>query len=770
MRWPILPAQSRAAVSPALLRALGALGALVATVAVAHPLAAQRGDQEREAPVVKAVNLRGVHAVDAAELRNSIATTASRCRSILLQPFCWFSHSPYFYQREYFDHTEFQRDVLRIRVFYYRRGYRDTQVDTSVVRSGKEQVTVNFRITEGPPTLVSVLRVNHDTVATDRDIARRMLVRAGDPLDLIRLDSSATLLRQLLEDRGHADAQVTQDSIAVDTATRRARVVLTMHPRWKTYVGAIEITGNEQVSEQTIRRSLTMQPGDVYRLGDVLTSQRNLYESNLFRHAVIVVPPRGDSIKTIEVTVREAPPRAARLSGGFNTAEFVQFQGRFTHYNFTGGARRLELQAAIGNLFASALNNVGIFSQIATQTDFGGNAAFQRPTWQLNASLTQPWFRSPRNTLALGLFAHRQQAIPVYIDHGYGASATFTRDVAERAPLSLTYRYERTKVEATDVFFCVNYGVCDTQTIAALHPTQSLSPIALTGSANRSNDPFFPTAGYNAQASVEYASQLTLSDWHYVRAYVEGALYHALGRHLVLATHAELGWVRPLGGTMSRAGSFGVVDLLHPRKRFYTGGSQSVRGFGENQLGPRVLTVAASKLASIGCDTSSVAGIASCDPRGSHQLHDSTGALVFDKNGQPVMVSLAPRDFTPRPVGGTTLLEGNVELRFPIWRELGGAVFLDGAVVGESTLPRLSSSTSALTPGFGFRYLSPVGPVRVDVGIAPPLTERLTVVSEAGPKSDRRIVPLAHQYDYPNVAGHGIFGRMLLHLSIGQAF
>ena len=58
-----------------------------------------------------------------------------------------------------------------------------------------------------------------------------------------------------------------------------------------------------------------------------------------------------------------------------------------------------------------------------------------------------------------GVFAHRRSEIGIFIDRGYGAQATFTRQLAERAPASLTYRYEVTRVEAGDIYFCTNYGV-----------------------------------------------------------------------------------------------------------------------------------------------------------------------------------------------------------------------------------------------------------------------------------------------------------------------
>ncbi len=84
----------------------------------------------------------------------------------------------------------------------------------------------------------------------------------------------------------------------------------------------------------------------------------------------------------------------------------------------------------------------------------------------------------------------------------------------------------------------------------------------------------------------------------------------------------------------------------------------------------------------------------------------------------------------------------NAELRAPLWRELGGVVFVDAGNVfrrvGDLDLGALRASA-----GFGVRYKSPVGPVRVDFGF------RL---------GSRRGVPDSSE---PNYA---------IHFSIGQAF
>jgi outer membrane protein assembly factor BamA len=280
-------------------------------------------------------------------------------------------------------------------------------------------------------------------------------------------------------------------------------------------------------------------------------------------------------------------------------------------------------------------------------------------------------------------------------------------------------------------------------------------------SADRSNDPFSPNAGYIARVDLEHASAFTLSDFRYNRIFLDGSVYRQVRTRGVLAGHARIGWVNALGSSAEalHIGGSSGGDVLHPRKRFYAGGARSVRGIAENQLGPRVLTIPPSKLAAIGCDTSAAA-IASCDL--SQPSTSGTGKGLED------------RDFTPRPLGANTLLEASVELRFPIWRDLGGAVFVDGAVVGRGSLGAAAKGDAAVTPGAGVRYASPVGPIRIDLGFNPSRSERLPVITQVDRNGRREIVQLTDQRLFnPTGSGGGITGilsRFTLHLSIGQAY
>lgn len=76
---------------------------------------------------------------------------------------------------------------------------------------------------------------------------------------------------------------------------------------------------------------------------------------------------------------------------------------------------------------------------------------------------------------------------------------------------------------------------------------------------------------------------------------------------------------------------------------------------------------------------------------------------------------LGPLDARDRPIGGKSLVEGSVEVRFPIAGDLGGALFVDfGNVFRQPWTYRLDDLRYAVGPGI--RYNTPIGPVRLDVG------------------------------------------------------
>ncbi len=83
-------------------------------------------------------------------------------------------------------------------------------------------------------------------------------------------------------------------------------------------------------------------------------------------------------------------------------------------------------------------------------------------------------------------------------------------------------------------------------------------------------------------------------------------------------------------------------------------------------------------------------------------------------------LDLGPKDAEGIPTGGTNYLEGSFELRFPLWRELSAATFLDFGNVWNGAYDALFRKdepvTIHFTGGFGLRVKTPVGPIRFDLG------------------------------------------------------
>jgi outer membrane protein insertion porin family len=717
--------------------------------------------REEPAPEVRKLTFTGVEHVDLQDLQQNVATQATSCASFLLVPFCAFSHSPVVQNRSYLDETEFQRDVTRIRLFYWLRGYRNATVDTSVVRTGPRQVHVTFAIHEGAPTIIRSLDIVADSsVINARTRRRETLLHVKDPLDLILLDSMRTAFQHAAWNRGHGDA-VVDTSVVVDDSATFADVSVVLIPNRVTTIGQITVNGTQRVNPTVVRHALAFQTGDLYRETSLIESQRNLYESNLFRVAQIIVPKQRDSVKNVDVDVIEAPLHEVRGGPGFDNINFAQIQAEYLSYNLFGGARKLDVNTTVGNLFAPALQGHGIFRDVSADVPESTSVSpYLQPTYNASIDLKQPSFLfRPSNTASIGVFTHRSINPGVFIDKGYGSQATLTNEVSQDLPVSLTYRYEVNRIDASDVYFCVNFGVCDPLTIATLRTHQSLSPLTLTALVDRANVPLSPTRGYVARLDLEDASEFTGSDYRYNRAFFDAAVYQGRRRtRHVISAHLRAGWVKALE-------SGDVAGVLHPRKRFYAGGANSVRGFEENELGPRILTIDGNTLVANATNTGggtcalTLAQVRFCDPNSP---------------------KLSRGDFIAQPLGGGTLVEGSVEYRFPlgngaILQNFTGAAFVDAGAVGRAdVLDILPLGTNvkgqgAVTPGVGVRYQSSIGPIRVDVGYNPTRAQDLAVVTSVPDGSGQsHIVPLAVPRSFAPATG--FLGRLVLHLSIGEAF
>ncbi len=728
-------------------------------------------------PVIRSLKISGNFNIGDDELKAAMATVPSQCRG--LPSYCTVIPISWLRKKHTLDRAELDRDMLRLRVLYWKRGWRATQVTPTIDKDDDGEVIVEIKVSEGLPTVVGTLDIGAlDSLFSDRDKRRLVSLSPGDPLDLIMLDSIAVRIAAQLDSRGYGD--VTLNPVAVvDTSSPRAAVTLEVNKLYRTVIDSVRVEGTERYDPRLVANTMGVKKGTRYSRERLVESQRALYAAGFFRRAVVRVETgAADSLKRLIASVEELPPRAFRATGGVSTVDFIQFDARYLNANFRNNSSRLSLQGTIGNLLAPQLVGLTPFQNVLKNTQDDGSPQYLEPTFQLNADVRRRWLSDYRNQTGISLFGFRRSSPGVFIETGGGAAASFTRNLTPFVPVTLQYRLELTNTSAAETYFCVNFGVCDQRSLAVIQNTQRLAPLALTASSDRRDDPIGPTRGYSWRSELEYASAWTGSQFGYARLEVEGAKYFPISARLTIAVHGRAGVVKGLGGTSS-ARSVGGVPVILPRKRFYAGGARSVRGYGENQLGPRVLVIPRSMFQptqaaydSLLADPTLRAGRLPCPPTTALPAcpTELIGAPTVD--GRPTS-NFEDNDFRANPLGGEAMIEASIEARYKVWGPLTAAVFVDGGSVGAE----FRGTATVFTPGIGIRYLSPVGPIRVDVGFNPRSREQLNVITELQPRDaswgsarTEGLFQIPGKRGF-NPAANNLFGsRFTLHLSIGEAF
>lgn len=706
---------------------------------------------------IASVSFPGASAISPNLLATAVVTGASECLAV--KPLCWLGLGV---DRQYLDPRVLPVDSLRLWFVYYQHGYREATISVDTTRDG-ERVSVAFHIVEGPPVLVDSITFS-GADSLPREITRNLPLRRGEPLDIAVLDATRDTIRSRLRNRGFAGAEVLKGYTILTERPHNASAHYEIDPGPRMRFGTIEVIGAQKVDSSVVRRMLTFRSGDVFSSAALLQSQRNLFAQEVFRHADIRElrdPFSTDTLVDVRVQVNEGDIHRVRTGAGVSTAEYMNLEGRWTSRSFQGGARKLEVSGRVTNLFTASLAGLPGFEPAG---DFYGKIS-----GSLTADFTQPWFFGPLNTLGAGLFIERRSIPDVFRRQGGGGSVTFSRTLGTTGSFTIGFRPELTQIQAPDgdFIFCAGFTACGPGEISALSQKHWLSPITFSISRDRSNSIFAPTRGYSLRLDAELASRATGSDFGYSRFAAEYIDYHTFTRGLVGAFRLKPG----IALALTSENTLGV----HPQKRFFAGGANSVRGFAQYRLGPKLLIVdALDALAKpvitggAGCSALTI-NDGSCDARS--------------------LATSDPGAFQVQPVGGAVAFEGNIELRFPVYGDnLRGAAFIDfGQVWSDKAAVDFSQVVG--TPGLGIRYFSPIGPIRVDLGYYGGRGETVTVLTtevcvktgtaclepvpgvEYDPTSLSKTRVL-RTLDLPVLwnSRTSFLDRLQIHLSIGQAF
>ena len=754
------PPRGSPAITGGPLRAVVVAAALASLGAPPPAVAQLRGDE------VRTVRFEGNTTFPRDSLARAIVTQETDCRTFVLVPFCWIGWN-FALRRAPLRERELPLDRARLTIWYQRRGFLDVQIDTPTVVRRPGEVEVTFRVSEGRPVLADTIGFEGVEQFLGTGLLDDLPLREGARLSTLTRDATRDTLIQRLRNRGRAHADVLFRALRPAEDPYRARVTFAVEPGPLTRYGAIDIQGTENLDPGTVRRALQFSSGDLFSDEDLEDARDRLFGLEIVRSARVEPDLSArDSIVPVTVAIQEGDSHRVRTGGGWSTDECLSLDARWTSRNFLGGGRLLQLRGRLGNLLAPDLGD-----QLCNDS---GSAEYARLTWVASVDLRQPWILSSNNSLTTSVFAERQTLPDIFIRRAIGFGVGLTRALDARTALTLFYRPELSELDADDVLFCTGFLVCTPEDISLLEGANWLAPVGLSFTRDRSDDLLNPRRGSRVSFELEHAAAWTGSNFRYDRAVAEVTRYEGLGGAVVLAGRLRGGWVGR--AAFDQLGQRAAdAEIVHPQRRFFAGGANSVRGFAQSRLGPRVLFVREpTQLLS-----ERSRGGAGCKERELVDLLCDVGVAMADAGiaGDSVF-------FAELPTGGTRVIEGNAEVRFPIGSWLEGVAFTD---VGQAWVGGgIELSDFEITPGFGVRFPSPVGPIRIDLAYRPRGAQTLSVITPqirewdgSLDEDDDKLEVDGAPIDFVLSGGLALLPEVLfleresrfqLHVSIGQAF
>jgi outer membrane protein assembly factor BamA len=321
----------------------------------------------------------------------------------------------------------------------------------------------------------------------------------------------------------------------------------------------------------------------------------------------------------VEIQLKPKKRQSVKFGVGYGNEDGLRLSGAWTYRNPLSRAGRLSVSARRSEILQTIFASYQQPYVFDAKTTLGSNAGFNRDILDSYNS---------RNIFANATFQRRFKS---YWNGrlGYNLEMSTLEDLKLAVPEEIKQAQEENEFLISSVKFGVFRNTVD-------------------------ND-LDPTTGSFASFSLESASRIIGSELTFLQSAVEVKKYLPLRRKLVLAGRFRLEGIKETEDT----------DSIPVFKRLFLGGTNTVRGYGFQKLGPL----------------------------------DATG----------------------KPVGGRTAFLGNLEIRYPVYKKFSGVAFLDIGQVNPSSFT-VNTDDMRFTCGAGIRYDTIVGPLRLDLGykINPP--------------------------------------------------
>ncbi len=552
-----------------------------------------------------------------------------------------------------------QKSVKNLEGMYKAAGFSTVKV-TPQINNKENKLAVTFRVDEGPRDIVENVNITGNaTMPVSKLAPKGLKVEAGQPYSQKLVDEDRTQIVKQYLNNGYLTATFRETVQQVGNDPHRLQVNYIIYEGPRVTTNSVITIGAKDTRQTFINRTAQLNAGKPMTEEGMLSSESRLYEPGIFDWAE-VDPRRQITTQTAEdvvVKVHEGKPNSITYGGGFEVIN-------------RGGS------VPSGTVAVPGVPPVGVSKNFKTseKTFWGprGHVEYTRKNVRGKAetitlsglagrldqrggfTFQDPNFRATNWASTFNINGEHDATNPIFTSRLAEFGWQLQRDIDQDRSKNWFIRYSYRQTGLTRLL------IPDLVPPEDRHVRLStLSSSFIRDTRDNSLD-----AHKGIYESFELALTPTAlgSSVNFARLMGQTAYYKHLPKDVIWANSLRLGFLKPFSGSH--------VPIS---EAFFSGGGSTLRGFPLNGAGPqRTINVC------------------------------STGA---DVSCSPISV----------PTGGNQLLIVNSEFRVPvpIKKGLGVVGFYDGGNVFR-TIGFHGQYTN--TFGFGVRYATPVGPVRIDVG------------------------------------------------------
>ncbi len=513
-------------------------------------------------------------------------------------------------------------DLEKLNSWYLDRGYVDFSIDSTQVSISpdKRDMFISAGVTEGEQYNISEIKVSGDTVLPQEDVERMVIQKSGDTFSRALLEFSSNSITNSLSNIGYAFAKVNPIP-TTNRADRTVAINMQVVPGPRVSVRQIQFRGNTRTSDEVLRREMRQFENSWYSQAAIDRSKIRLQRLGYFEAVDVQSTPVTGSNDQVDViyNVKETTSGSFVFGLGYSQSYGMTTSVQLSQNNFLGGGNRVSVEASR----SSYLQRYGFSYTNPYFTDDGVSLGYNLSWRELDYS--------DFNTAQ-------------YNSTNGAAQMVFGVPITETDTVSLMFGIDSNQIQT---YGSTPESIRD-YINAVGHETFHAWRTELGWARDSRNDYFMPTRGTYQRVGLE--TTLPGSTVEYYKLNYQISKYWPIFPSLVINTRFEIGYGDSYGKDVTRDLCYTAPTPANPNptqtvncnpassdyvktvtasglpfyENFYAGGTNSVRGFEDNTLGPREVTVGYPNGQPLGGSFKTVGSVEAYFPR----LFDSPSARV----------------------------------------------------------------------------------------------------------------------------------------------